>query len=510
MKVFTSKKMHEMDAIASQEYQIPLLLLMDSAARALMDKIMELKVTRPLIICGSGNNGGDGFALASLLKRFTVIEPTIIFCSEANLLSDEARTYFEMCQAMHLRQLNQPGMEDLHFALKKSDLVVDCLLGSGCSRNVEGYYYDVIETINEADVHVLSCDIASGLHADSGKIMAIAIRAKWTVTFEYLKPAHYLGEAALYSGKVSVAKIGIPKGIAMRLKPEMELLEANKMVHFLPVRYKDSNKATYGKVLVIGGSQGMSGALKLCVKACLKMGCGLVTYATVESLMPVMSEIDEAMSIALSEIDGHIDSYDLNQLLMKAEKMDVIAVGCGLGRSHDSVRLIEALLKLEKPMVIDADGLWALCELKEQLKIHQAPLILTPHLIEFMRLCNCEKADMLENYYSYAKAFVKEYPVTLVLKGMHTLIMNKDKIKVSSAGNNGLSKGGSGDVLCGMITGLLAQKLSALNAASLGVYLHGSCADSLKEKIGVYAMQPSDVISQIAYEMQKLENFKEE
>lgn len=499
MLVMDAKRMREADAIALEEYQIPTLLLMERAADAMMKEIVKRKVKNVCILCGLGNNGSDGLALATQLQRFTSITPTLVMLAEGAQMPADGQVYYRIMRALNIRAFIQPGLEDLRLLLHESDLLVDCLFGTGLNRSIDGLFYDVIESMNASSKPILSCDIPSGIHADNGQILGTAVKADVTVTFQNPKIGLYLEPGCLYSGEIVIADIGIPQVIIERLKSGIELMNHEMAQRLLPKRAPNANKYTCGTALLIGGSKGMSGAMQMCVSACLHSGCGLTTYAAPSCIMnSLTSSLPEAMSISVSDKQGHFDNEFCDELFKAAANVDVLAFGCGVGRSEDAERILERLLLIDKPLIIDSDGLWALSRRLPLLKKRKAATILTPHMGEMQRLCAVDKATLQRDVLRFAVDFVNEYPVTLVLKGMHTIILEKGKQRFSTTGNEALAKGGSGDVLCGMITALMAQKKQAFDAASLGVYLHGLAADQQISNHAFYSLTATDLIQGIS------------
>lgn len=496
MKVFEASKMKEMDDLAVNEFGIPLILLMNQAAEKLMEAIMKRDFKKCVIVCGNGNNGGDGLALATLLARFTKVEVRVALLCERNLISETSLVYLRMVEKLKIELLEQPSVTELATMFHQSEIIVDCIFGFGLNRKIEGYLYDCIECLNQQTSFVLSCDIPSGIGADDGHMYGIAVQADATVTFQNPKLGLYLQVGREACGTIEIADLGFPSDLIENLEEAAVIMDEKQLGKLLPKRKVSSHKGDYGKVLLIGGSVGMGGALKLAVKATLKMGCGLTYMAFPASLFPEMtSDIDEAMSLLCEEEQGHL--VVSSRLLELANQCDVIAFGNGLGRSEAISQLLKELLKLDKPMVIDADGLWALKAHLSLLKMRKAETVLTPHDMELSRLMDCELSDLQANRYTYAKKFTRAYPITLVAKGMNTLILHGETVRINLSGNNSLSKGGSGDVLCGIISGLLAQNKDGFAAATLGVYLHGLSADINVSELNVYSSTPSDLITQL-------------
>lgn len=484
MRIVTSKQMNTIDHRASTDYNIPSLILMEHAAYGIYEKIVKSfpKERRFYIVCGSGNNGGDGFALARLLhvQKYQV---AIHFIGKEEHLTKDAKINYDICKAMNIC-FKDTFMEE--------DIIVDCIFGTGLSRNVEGKYKECIDTINASKNMVISVDIPSGIHCDSGEVMGCAIKANITYTMECGKMGLYVYPGRLYANHVEVIPLHIPNTLQESVNANTFLIEEEKVKEMLPKRNVHSNKGNYGKVLCVGGSEGMSGAISLASKAAMKCGCGLMTCAIPRSIKDIVAtNILESMSIVLDDKDGHIAASSKELLASKGKQYTCVLIGCGIGRSEDIKEIVACLYDSDVPMIIDADGLFAL---KGMLK-NRKNTILTPHLKEFANLMDVDVKEIVEHTLYYVDKFCETYQdITLVLKSETTIIAKGDIRYVNTHGNNGLAKGGSGDVLAGMITGFYAQTLDSIKASVLGVFLHAFAADEYVNAYSEYSLLPSDVI----------------
>ncbi len=487
MKIVNRTQMNHIDHSASLRYQIPSLLLMEHAAHEvyLKMKLSLFKTSRIGIVCGSGNNGGDGFALARLLY-LDGYDVSLYFVGNLDRFTSDAAINYQACVALEI-----PFVEDI----KGFTVIVDCLFGTGLCRDIQGDYAKLIHTINDSNAYVVSIDIPSGIDCDTGKVLGCAIQADITYTMQCGKIGLYVYPGRLYSGKVEVVDIFIPKSLIEECESQMHLIEKKEMVKMLPNRQTHSHKGTYGKVLCIGGSLGMNGAISMTAKSAMHSGCGMITCAVPESIANLVAGVVmECMTIVLPDKEGHIAIDAVEVLKPRINDYDVILVGCGIGRSEDIVALLRVVLDSNALVVIDADALYAYEKIMKEYA-HRKQVILTPHMKEFAAIYHVDVKDVVENSVRYALSFAKEYPeTTLVLKSETTLIVKQDQLYVNTYGNSGLAKGGSGDVLAGIIAGMLAQKKEALSSACLGVFLHAYSADILVKKKSEYSLCPSDII----------------
>lgn len=489
MKLLSGKQMASVDKRAIEEYDIPSLQLMEQAGIQLYYAIKDMvsKDDRILIVCGSGNNGGDGYVLARLFygEGYQIELLTL----ETKNLSEDCKVNLDFCADLHLDFTNE---------IKEHSVIVDAIFGTGLSRDVEGKYKDIIEKINASDAKVISIDIPSGIDSSNGKVLGVSVKADITLTLQTGKIGLYLYPGRMYSGKISVLDIGIPPILIDEVESNIYLSEKALMKDLLPKRSVHSNKGTYGKVLCVGGSSQMSGAISMAAIAALRSGCGLLTCAIPESIRSIVAtNVLESMYLPLPEKNGQITNEATAILKEQLNNYSCILIGCGIGRSEDIADVLKVLLDSEIPLIIDADGLFALKELLPQYK-HRKHLIITPHMKEFSRLINIDVDKIVDDPIKYGLQFTEEYPnITLVLKSETSFVMQGDTVYINTYGNNGLAKGGSGDVLAGIITGLNAQKQNELESCVLGMFLHAYSADLLLEEQTVYSILPSDLFKKI-------------
>ena len=486
MYIVDSKTMHRLDEQLIKQQRVSSLDLMKRAASGVKDYIDEhhTKLVRILIVCGVGNNGGDGFALASLLKEDGYVNVTLFTLANENQLTSDARFY-----ALRCVQLNIPCFHQLH------EQCVDALFGTGLSRGIHGDYAQVIHQINASKLPCISIDMPSGIHSDTGACMGCAIHADVTISFACYKQGQLLGEGRRYCGHLKIVDIGIPHEMIAKEEHAI-LLTEDKTRQLLPKRFEQSHKGSYGKVLAIGGSRSMHGAITLCAKAMLRSGVGTLTLFVPKSIgMLLAMKLEECMLIEADDENGMFAQGALSLLKEKIGDYDLIVIGNGMGRTKASEALVAYVLQQDTPCILDADALWSCAKYRELIKRRQAPLIVTPHPKEFSYLTSKSTAEIKADPFKAVREFTSCYPnVTLVYKDYVSIIATDKKCYVNCIGNNALAKGGSGDVLCGIISGLYAQSKQAIEAAGAGVYVHAKCADELLQVEDANSILPSDII----------------
>jgi hydroxyethylthiazole kinase-like uncharacterized protein yjeF len=485
MKLADGKSMKEADERAICDDGIPSIRLMENAAKALAKIAAELAGSKKsaLIFCGTGNNGGDGFGAAVELLSMG-------FDVRAILVGDRQRMTKD-CAEMERRFLKLGGT--LHDFDERQDLpaesfgvVVDALFGTGFRGIISGPAAMAVEHMNRAKVPVVSADIPSGVHADTGAVLGIAVRADATVSFSMHKIGHFVEPGCVHCGELTVADIGVPKELLNEVSTGVFAVKGVK----LPQRPRLSHKGMFGKVFVCGGCVGYTGAPTLCARAAVRAGAGLVTLGVPEQIYAVTAvKNDEAMPFPLpGDGSGKLGEEALSPMLEKAGWSDVTVLGPGLGRSEGLTRLVRSFVRqTENRLVLDADALFALNG--ETLGELKQPAVLTPHEGEFARLF-WPVSDRLND----AKRAAKESGCIVVLKGHRTITAFPDgEVYVNTTGNPGMAKGGTGDVLAGMIAALLCV-LPEKQAVPYAVWLHGRAGDLCANTHSEYAMTASDLI----------------
>jgi NAD(P)H-hydrate epimerase len=499
--------MQELDRRAAAEYGIPSLLLMENAGA---ETVREMRATFPAlsrsrvaILCGRGNNGGDGFVVARHLLNQGVTVRTFLLGRRGEVKGD-ARVNLETLEKMGaaLVEVTDTGeLATLSEGMPSTDVVVDALLGTGTQGPARDLLAEAIELVNRAGRPVVAVDIPSGLGADDSEPPGPAVRAALTVTFALPKRSLLLYPAASYAGVVRIVDIGIPSALCRDPELRLGLLEAQDAVPAFPRRDPAAHKGSFGHVLVVAGSVGKTGAAVLTSLAAQRIGAGLVTLAIPESLNDIMEvKLTEVMTEPLPETEARTLGRDaLDRLVRLAEGKSVLAIGPGLGTHPSTQELVRDLLGvLRLPIVLDADGLNALAGRAELLGRAAGPVILTPHPGELSRLLGIARDELLRQRIPVVQEVAGRFNVTLVLKTAHTVIASpKGDAAIVPTGNPGMATGGTGDVLTGIIAGLLAQGVDPGLAARAGAYVHGLAGDLAAERMGQEAMLAGDLLESV-------------
>lgn len=501
--------MVQIDEEAIKSYGIPSILLMEHAAYDIF-KYIAANYYQGLIVivCGPGNNGGDGFALARQIKTWSRCEVRVLMAAPSEKLSADGQMYYKLCQTIgvEIMPVYTENRYERYEILKKAQVIVDALFGTGLSRNVEGIYKEMIDDMNACSAYTISVDLPSGIDGNTGRLLGAGVKADRTITFSAGKLGLYLYPGADYVGELEIADIGIPGCILDKIKTPYYILQKKELKKLLPLRFPRSNKGTYGKILVIGGQVGMSGAVTLTSTAALKVGAGLVTAAVPLAIHDIMEQkLTEVMTIPLKDQEGHVALDAKEQIQKIMGDYDIIAIGPGLGRSEEAGALLQVVLESDRPCVIDADGLYFLKELTNSLKARNAATIITPHPGEMARLIGSTIENIMDNPCGIAQKFSQENHSITVLKTERTVVAGlQGNLYININGNSGMAKGGSGDLLTGIIAGLWAQNLNPEDAARLGVYLHGRAGDIMKSLKTEYSFLPRDLYQGIDQALREL------
>ena len=489
MLVVTPYEMKRIDKTAIDEFGIPGIVLMENAALGVVREVVKILGDIPgktaIILAGKGNNGGDAFAVARHLFNMGAKVSVHVLAKLADIKGD-AKTNLEILLKMGMEVnevLENRPIEGIKEVLKFSDIVVDGLLGTGLKGEVKGVMAGVIEAVNESGVPVVAVDIPSGVNGETGAVSATCIKAKSTVTFAFPKIGQLVHPGCEYVGKLEVVDIGIPPTAVKEDEIKKYLIDLCLVSKLIPRRESNSNKGTYGKLIVVAGSRGMTGAACLTASAALRAGTGLVYMAAPLSLLPIYAGfLVEALTIPLEDGNkGYITKESIHKILMHLEKVDVAAVGPGLSTGDDAKEVVYSIIKGSKvPIVLDADGINLLAEDLSVLKELKTQMVITPHPGEMARLLGTTVKEVQEDRVNIARSFSKKYGVITVLKGSRTVIASPEgAIYINTTGNSGMATGGSGDVLTGIIASFIGQGLKPLDAAIAGVYLHGVSGDNI-------------------------------
>ena len=499
-KIATAAEMRRLDMAAMEEAGIPGLILMENAAVGILRLIREilgdnLLGRKFIIVCGKGNNGGDGFALARHLFNRGA-EVRAICVGTISELKGDAATNARIFQAISgtILELRQSSVIP---DLPAADLIVDALLGTGLTGPAKGQIARAIEWINARSEPALSIDIPSGVESDTGLAPGPAVQAAWTVTMGLLKRGLVLPPGRDLAGKVTIANISLPPRVRVGAHIHFHLLEKADIQAMLPRRAPTAHKGDCGRAFVLAGSPGMTGAATLCAQATLRIGAGLVILGIPSSLNPILEvKLTEVMTRRLAEnAEGCLSPEALPTIEEIVSWADVVGIGPGLSQHPDTEQTVRMLLgSIKKPLVIDADGLNVLGREREFAGMLPPGSILTPHPGEFSKLCGKPISEILAHRVDLAGEKAAAWGAVLVLKGSPTIIADPGgEIYCNPTGGPALATGGSGDVLTGMILGLLAQGCPPVHAACAGVFLHGLAGDIAAREIGVAAAVAGDL-----------------
>ena len=507
MKLVTVAQIREVDRHAIEDLGIPGTTLMSNAAEQIAKVAMEHIPPggSATIFCGTGNNGGDGIGAAAYLIEKGIPVRIFLIGDHANLTPDSK----EMEKRLNSLggSLEQFSMSfDLDNHMDNCDVVIDAIFGIGLNSDLKGDVLSAVSVINSSKAFVISADIPSGVHADTGVILGDAVKADITVTFSLAKPGHFVEPGCLSCGELRVCDIGIPRDALDAIISHMYAAMPGDM--YLPRRRRDSHKGNYGRTLIVGGSIGYTGAPALSARAATRMGAGLV-YLGVPNLIYeiIAAKLDEEMPFPLpGDSNGQLIANAASDILRRVGQSDVCLIGPGLGTSKDISELVQSITRIaETPLVLDADGLNAIAEDLDILDNAVCPLILTPHAGEFERLGgDLSSGDRIRASCDFAT----KHGCILVLKGHRTIVALPNGIAyVNTTGGPAMAKGGSGDVLAGMIAALIAQKLPIVHAIASAVYIHGLAGDMCAAEYGEYSVTASDLIAMLPKAMKEIETF---
>ena len=476
----TGEEMGRIDRDAIERQGLPARLLMENAGRAVATALRHRfpDASHPLVVCGAGNNGGDGFVVARVLRDWDDrVAPIVIALGQAERRSPEAQANLELLLNSDVEVIVGSGTKEVESSLGRCDLIVDAVFGVGLQRSVEGALASTLRVLGSCGLPVLALDLPSGISSDTGAPLGVEVQADLIVTLGLPK----LGLAVRpLDCEVWVADIGLPRSSIEACGVRQHLLTGDAVAAWLPERPAAGHKGSFGHVLVAAGSEGKTGAATLAAEGALHVGAGLVTLAVPRSLNPIFEmKLTEAMTLPVEDHgQGRLTEEALETLLRETHERDALVLGPGLGLHEGTVRLLEGLVpELRIPLVIDADGLNAFAGRPEALR-GPGPRILTPHPGEAARLLECSAERIQADRVAAARELAERAGAVVVLKAARSVVASAEgEVKVVATGGPGLASGGTGDVLAGVIGGLLAQGLPVLPAASAGAYLHGLAGD---------------------------------
>ncbi len=482
--ILTAKEMKSFDEATIAKHKVPSMVLMERAAISVNDLIDDKypEVESICVLCGPGNNGGDGVAVARLLylKGYNA---SAILIGDKKKFSNQLNEQIEIAKSYNVPL--KYGFDSNVYA----DLFVDAMFGIGLKRGLEGEFAAAAKHINDSGKPIIAVDIPSGLDTDCGRILGeVAVKANMVVTFAYLKKGLILGECKDYVDEIFVADVGIYGD------PTNSYLLGEEVLDLIPERQATANKGTCGKILVVAGSESIYGACYLSAKAALVTGSGLVKiYTHTNNISSIQQALPEAMYLGY-------ESFNKKELLEQMNWADVILIGPGLGTSQLSEAIMTTVLeKADKPMIIDADGINLAAKNMELLKAasDRIEIILTPHLKEMERLTGIKVSKINYSMEEVAKEFIKKIKCTLILKNFTTVIAAENKIYYCISGNQALATPGSGDVLSGVVSSLAGQGLSAANSATIGAYIHGVAGTNASRNRNIKSVLASDIIQEL-------------
>ncbi len=514
MQLYSAAEMAAADRYAIDTLGIPGVVLMENAGRAcaqlLEERYAECFPGPVVVVAGKGNNGGDGYVIARILVDHGWQVTTLVLADPEKISGDAA----VMLQILHhcggrVVFINEVEILAEHFGELQPGLIVDALFGTGLASEVRGLPAAAITLMNEATAQVVAVDLPSGVDASNGRICGCAVHADFTVSFDHPKIGHISTPGALHVGELEVVDIGIPgTRRPTDLLPQAWMIDAAAARSLVPERPSFAHKGTFGHLLVVAGSPGKTGAAALAGDAALRSGCGLVTVGVPASVHEILEiKLTEAMTVPLTDQEGLLTLAAADRLVELAASSQALALGPGLSQSDELRQLLRLMVtSLNLPLVIDADGLNLIAgQLDCLLERQGGALILTPHPGEMARLTGLSVAAIEADRFNVARNFARRHQIILLLKGARTVVAAPDgRVHINTSGNNGLSTGGSGDVLTGLIGGLLAQGCDPFAATSLAAWWHGRAAEQIAANRGTVGMTAGELIAQLPLVRQEL------
>lgn len=516
-RVLTGKQSKFIDEYTIKNIKIPSIVLMERASYEISRDIYnKYNVNNKILVAvGVGNNGADGLAAARILDSYGFYVDVYVV-GNIHKATEEFKLQYEILKNINISVIQYS--KDINIEFKKYEIIIDGLFGIGLSRKISGDYFEIIKQINNTKANILSIDIPSGICADTGKVMGICVNAKTTYALGNIKVGHLTGYGREYCGEVLIKDIGLRKESYTKLNSIGDnfifaIRDFNPSI--IPNRKKCTNKGSFGKVAVIAGNSKMYGAAYFSAMSAYRAGCGIVkVFSCNENVNLLKQDIKEAI----------VDTYENKELLIKSfEDCKVIVIGPGLGISEEAYELVKLSLESEKVVVLDADGLNIVGKHRELLNKFGKNVIITPHVLEMSRLTDLKVSDIIENAVESANDFSKKYGCICVLKNSTTVVTSCDNtippenelfdhtfeqkniIYLNSTGNSGMSTGGMGDVLSGIIASFVAQNLTPFYASVLGVYLHGLIGDKQVEKLSENSLMASDIVNGLSKIFEKKE-----
>lgn len=507
MLILNNAQTKKLEDIAVNDGGIEHIKLMENAGTAAFRFINDrigVNNKSVAIVCGRGNNGGDGFAVAKrMLDGGAKVR---VMLALGRPTTEDAYRLLEESEAAGIKTISYVGddgeRQEFAKTLEASDIIVDAIFGVGFHGTVSDTLEEVINMINLARGTVVSIDVPSGVDSDSGEVAGPCVRADYTVTFSTMKPGHVIYPAVDYCGHVHVAGIGIDERIIQEQEHHISTIDYQSVRMGFPLRGSNTHKGTFGKLLCICGSMGMAGSATFAGKAAVMSGVGMVEMAVPRDIYPIVAAnlIDPVYVLLESNRKGTVSADSISLIREKMQSATAVMIGCGMGKGEDVSAVVEdVILNSEVPIIIDADGLNAIKDNLGVLSEAKAPIVMTPHPGEMARLVGKTNDEVQSQRLEVASSFAMTYGVYLVLKGANTVCANPDgRILINLTGNPGMSKSGSGDVLAGLLGSLLAQGMDPETAAAAAVHIHGMAGDKAAENFSQHAMTANDIIMEFS------------
>ncbi|MGL4655356.1 MAG: NAD(P)H-hydrate dehydratase [Sarcina sp.] len=496
MKLFKAEQVRQIDKYCIEELGISSQILMENAGTSVL-KHLDLNKENFTVVCGVGNNGGDGLVIA---RHLIALDKSvdIFIVGELNKATNDfiqKKIILEKLQ-VKIKYIEKNNILELTESLKRADIVLDSIFGTGLKRVVEGLFKRVIEEINGLSKYTIGVDLPSGMDSDTGEVKGICVICNRTVTFGCYKKGMIENKMKSHLGEIYLENIGIPSRVLDKFHDETFLSDLHLVSKLLPIRELAGYKGQYGKVMIVAGSQGFTGAAYITTQAAVRAGSGLVTLCSDSYTQRVVSnKVIEAMTCDYN--------FEKNRFLELINSYDCVAIGPGLGNNDKTLELLKLILKIHKgKIVIDADGLNVLSKDMDLLKRTDAQVVITPHSGEMAKLIGKDVSYVNNNREEVSKILAQKYNIIVLLKGHHTIITDGKKVYINPTGSSAMSSGGMGDCLTGIIVSLIGQGIDLIGAAIVGAYMHGAIADELS--MDKYSVQASDIIEKISSYMKKL------
>lgn len=502
MKVLNSAQSKELEKKAVEAGTDYLQLMENAGTSAVrfLQKKFSLAQKHIIVLCGKGNNGGDGYVAARQLAELGAL--VVVLLVQGLPVTDISENRYARLNGTTVKIVSEDeSPEMINAMLLSADFIIDAIYGTGFHGAVPQNLFPLFSNVKRSSATMISFDMPSGANCDTGAVDGECIEADYTISFSTLKNGHLIQPAQNFCGQVVVVPIGIENKLINRQESTLEVTELNEVRKMLKPRKPDSNKGDYGRLLCLCGSDGMAGAAVMSAKAAIRCGTGIIQVALPRSIYPIVaSQVVEPVFTLLDDSQSDRCAAE-NQATLRVALSNASAclIGCGLGKNEMTSSLVFYMISHAKvPLIIDADGINMIAENINILEAVKVPTVLTPHPGEMARLCNTTVQDIQAHRLEYATSFAKQYRVILVLKGAGTIIAEPNGMThLNLTGNAGMAKGGSGDVLAGMIASFIAQNIEPAKAAAGAVYLHGAAGDRCAKAFSKCAMLPTDMINML-------------